>query len=110
MKIMSKSNVQNPLDFPNVIASLMTNSTVLHMNQVDIEYAISSNNLWVNVKHIVGIKQMHLIKYNLQNKKIQLWKTNYSNVILDIEVNCISTKSYKLTDQELNISNFNTGD
>ena len=75
MKVMSKSviiNVQNSLDFANVASSLMTNTTVLHMSQIDIESAISFDNSWANVEDIVGIKQMHVIKCNLQNKKIQL--------------------------------------
>ena len=113
MKVMSKSettNVQNSLDFANVASSLMTNTTVLHMSQIDIESAISFDNSWANVEDIVGIKQMHVIKCNLQNKKIQLWKTQCSNGIPDIDANWISTKTCKLPDQKLNISNFNVGD
>ena len=47
MKVMSKSettNVQNSLDFANVASNLMTNTTVLHMSQIDIESAISFGN------------------------------------------------------------------
>ena len=96
------TNVQISLDFANV----MTNTTFLHTNQVDIESAINWDKPWVNVEDI-GIKQMHVIKCNLQSKKMQLWKTNCSNVIPDIEVNCISTKSCKSIHLKLSISNFN---
>ena len=75
MKVLSKSeitNVQNSLDFANVATSLMTNNTALHMSQIYIEFAISFDNSWANVEDIVGIKKMHVIKCNLQNKKIQL--------------------------------------
>lgn len=88
----------------------MTNTIVLHTSQVDIESAISPDKLWVSVEDIIDIKQMHVIKCNLQKSKIQLWKTKCSNAIPDIEVNCISTISFKSTDQKLNISNFNMGD
>ena len=43
-------------------------------------------------------------------KKIQLWKTQCSNGISDIDANCISTKTCKLPGQKLNILNFNVGD
>ena len=47
----------------------MTNPAVLHMSQIDFKSTIGSENPWVNVENIVGIKQMHIVKYNLQNKK-----------------------------------------
>ena len=61
MKVMSKcetTNAQNSLDFVNVASTLMTNTTVLNMSQIDIQSAISFDNPCTNVEDIAGIKQM----------------------------------------------------
>ena len=78
------------------------------MSQIVTESAISFDNPWTNVEDIVGIKQIHVIKCSFQNKKNQVWKTQFSNGILDFDVNCISTKTCK-SPEKFYISNFNVG-
>ena len=69
-----------------------------------------NKNLILKILMMVSGVQLHMIKCNLQNKKIQLWKTQHSNGIPDIDANCIFTKTCKFPGQKLNFSNFNVGD